>query len=193
MSQQETPLSPTTEGKLAIILELVASNDAEADPALISAIGRETVVSLQQDGYTWRPVYTGQRGGPFLVEVIHTLGETAASVWANRAGIEEALNDSSALVTIFGGVLAVIKRLSHSCEQKAGTDESQSHPPVKIEVEIDGAQISVEAPDVTQADAALTLARRFIAAHPREATQVNSKSKVKVQGHISPRLRRRRK
>ncbi len=176
MDEQGTLPSLWTSYVVVITLELVADEE-EVDPALITAIGRETATTLQHDGSTLRPVYTGQRGGPFIVEVVQAVEQAAVQVWSNRAAIEEGLNDLSALVTIFSAALPIIKRLH----------------PVKISIEIDGTRLAVEAADLAQAAAALTLAQQFHTAHPKEAAKINPKSQVKVQGRVPRKPRRRRK
>ena len=187
MDEQGTFPSSWTSDAMVITMELVADEE-EGDPALITAIGRETATTLQRDGSTLRPIYTGQRGGPFIVEVVQAVEQ----VWSNRAAIEEGLNDLSALVTIFSAALPIIKRLCHAHKQQVGKDESLAHP-VKISIEIDGALLVVEAADVAQAAAALILAQQFHSAHSKEATKVNPKSQVKVQGRVPRRPPRRRK
>ena len=191
MDEQGTLPSLWTSYVVVITLELVADEE-EGDPALITAIGRETATTLQHDGSTLRPVYTGQRGGPFIVEVVQAVEQAAVQVWSNRAAIEEGLNDLSALVTIFSAALPIIKRLCHAHEQQVGKDESLAHP-VKISIEIDGARLAVEAADLAQAAAALTLAQQFHTAHPKEAAKINPKSQVKVQARVPHKPRRRRK
>ncbi len=182
---------PTGPNAMSIILELVPASD-ETNPALVNATGRAVVDSLQHDGYTLRPVYTAQRGGPFLVEVVNAITQAATFVWANRTSFEEALNDTSALVTIMSGAIPLIKRMVHAHEVQVGKDEEAIRP-IKISLMIDGAQIEVEAKDIAQADAALALAKQFAAAHTHAAKQVSARSKTQVQGRIPPKPRRRRK
>src|SRR5260221_8981025 len=191
MGEQNTPRSSATTDAMVITFELIA-DEAEGDPALINAVGRDTVTSIQRDGSIVRPVYTGQRGGPFIVEIIHAIEQAMVQLWTNRAAIEEGLKDISTLVTIFNAVLPLIKHLRHAHEHQVGKDESQAHP-VKIAVEIDGAPLTVEASDVTEADATLALAQRFLTAHPKEAAHVTPKSRVKVQGRVPRKPHRRRK
>jgi len=64
MDEQGTLPSSWTSDAVVITLELMADEE-EGNPALITAIGRETATTLQRDGSTLRPVYTGQRGGAF--------------------------------------------------------------------------------------------------------------------------------
>src|SRR5260221_14338053 len=112
MDEQGTLPSLWTSYVVVITLELVADEE-EVDPALITAIGRETATTLQHDGSTLRPVYTEQRGGPFIVEVVQPVEQAAVQVWSNRAAIGEGLNDLSALGTIFRAALPLTRHLCH--------------------------------------------------------------------------------
>jgi hypothetical protein len=193
MNQQASHPSSETAESLVITLELVPDKEEDdQDPAFLSALGRDTAKILQRDGYILHSVYTGQRGGPFLVEVVTTASQVATQVWDNRAIIEEVINDSAALITIFSFVVPIIKRLFHIHERHVGKDESQAHP-ITIVVEVDRARIAVAAADVTQADAALAAARRFATNYPQTASQATTSSKVTMQGRIPHRPRRRRK
>lgn len=177
--------------EVTIPFELVEEEQAN-DPALVSAIGRDTIEALQHTGYSVRPVYIGQQGGAFLVEVVTTVTHLATLAWDYRAVAEEVVNDLSSLVTIFSVVVPLLTKMLHSHEQRVGKEESVSNS-VKIALEIDGTPFVIEAPDVTQAEAALTLAMQFRDAHPTVAAQVTTKSKVKVQGRVPARKRRRRR
>jgi hypothetical protein len=73
-----------------------------------------------------------------------------------------------------------------------GKEESVARP-IKIMVEIDGASLVIEASDVMQANAALKLALKYRSEHPTTATQVTTKSKIKVQGQMPARKRRKRR
>src|SRR5579884_951034 len=95
--------TPEAPEELVMTLELVADED-EGDPALVNAVGRDTVAALQQEGDTVRPVYTGQKGG-FLVEVVTMVTQLATIAWDNRAVAGEVIADLSGLVTIFAAVL----------------------------------------------------------------------------------------
>lgn len=191
MAQRDPVSLPTTSKPPNIILELMPESD-ETSPALVNEIGRAVVEALQRDGYELRPVYTGTRGGPFLVEVVNAIGQAASYVWANHAAIEEVINDTSALVTIMGGVIPLIRRLVHAHETQVGAEEARVRP-IKVTVIIDGSFIEVEAQDAEQVDAALAAAKKFATAHPQIAPHVSAKSKTTVQGRIAGKPRRRRK
>ncbi len=181
--------TPEVPEELVMTLELVA-DEGEGDPALVNAVGRDTVAALQQEGDTVRPVYTGQKGG-FLVDVVMTVTQLATIAWDNRAVAGEVIADLSGLVTIFAAVLPKLKQLLHVHEQRVGKEESTRNP-MKIVIEIDGVPFNIEPSDVMQDDAARKLTLQFRSAHPTVASQVTTKSKVKVQGRIPTRKRRRR-
>lgn len=191
MTQRDPSSFPATTEPLGIILELAPESD-ETSPALVNEAGRAVVETLQRDGYDLRTVYTGTRGGHFIIEVVDAVTQVASYVWANRAPIEEALNDIGALVTIMSGVIPLVRRVSHAHETQVGKDEAAIRP-IKISVVIDGASIEVEAQDVAQADAALVVAQKYATAHPQIARQVSVKSKTTVRGRIQGKPRRRRK
>jgi hypothetical protein len=174
--------------ELVMTLELVA-DESEGDPALVNAVGRDTVAALQQEGDSVRPVYTGQKGG-FLVEVVMTVTQLATIAWDNRAVAGEVIADLSGLVTIFAAVLPKLKQMLHAHEQRMGKEESVNNP-MKIVIEIDGVPFNIEPSVVKQDDAASKLTLQFHSAHPLVAPQVTTKSKVKVQGRVPMRKRRR--
>jgi hypothetical protein len=174
--------------ELVMTLELVA-DESEGDPALVNAVGRDTVAALQQEGDMVRPVYTGQKEG-FLVEVVTMVTQLAITAWDNRAVAGEVIADLSGLVTIFAAVLPKLKQMLQAHEQRVGKEESTSNP-MKIVIEIDGVPLSIGPSDVMQDGAAHTLALQFRSANPIVAPQVTTKSKVKVQGRVPTRKRRR--
>jgi hypothetical protein len=180
MSHQPKSVSP--EG-FSIKLEIVPEDPHNADLALIDAIGRDTSDTLRRDGCTIEPIYTGQRGG-FLVDV---LIPTLTAIWAQKDVI---LADGSALVTILMPVVLIIKHLLDVQEKRLGK-ESMQQSAIKITVEIDGEPISVEAPDLQTADAAMKLARRFQSQHPTVSKKATKDSKLKIRARVSKRHLRR--
>jgi len=191
MTQRDPASFPATAEPMSILLELVPESD-ETSPALVNETGRAVVETLQHDGYDLHPVYTGTRGGPFMVEVVNAITQVASYMRANHTTIEEAINDTSALVTIMSGVVPLIKRVFQAHETQVGTDEARDRP-IKVSVVIDGASIEVEAQNAVQVDAALAVARKFVAQNPQTARQVSAKSKTMVQGHLPSKPRHRRK
>jgi N-acetyl-anhydromuramyl-L-alanine amidase AmpD len=191
----QTSMAHTSEvpEEVVMTLEFVTAGQ-ESDPALVNAVGRETAETLRLQGYTLRPVHTEQKekGGGFLIEVVITITQLAATAWDHRAVAEEVIADLSGLIAIFGAIVPALKQAFHAHERQVGKQESVDSP-ISIALEIDGAPLLVTAPDVAQLEAALKLAQRFCASHPTVARQVTSKSKVKAQGRVPARKRRPRR
>ena len=173
---------------LVLELEFVPEDEHDADPIAVGEISRDVLAALEKNGYTVQPVYTGQRGGP-LFEVILFLTTMATDAWAQKDII---LADTSALVTIFGAVIPIAKHLLKAHEKRASRDNTEKSP-IKITAEIDGVLISIEAPDMESADAAMKLAKRFQTNHPVVAAKVLPQSKVRVTGHVPKNQPRRRR
>src|SRR5258708_25291318 len=68
-------IPPTT-----VLLELLPSDANIADLALITAIGTEVAAHLRDQGDIVQPVYSEQRGGELLLQII-------SGVWANKDSI----------------------------------------------------------------------------------------------------------
>lgn len=172
------------------MLELIPDQPEESDPAFIHAIGRDTVEALQHDGITVQPVYTGQQGGAFLVEIITVVSQLATAAWDHRTVIEEALNDSSALVTLSGLILTIIHRVTRAYERRVGHAESVAHP-LKIIIALDEDSITIETSNLPQAQDMITkLVQQFQNIH--SSTKVSSPNKLKIQPKI-PKKRTRGK
>lgn len=178
--------------QMTVVLEIEPENPKDADIALVDAVRRDVIDVLQRNNYHVRFPYTGQRGGVTPIEVYTTVTNAATYVWAHKDVVEETMNDISALITIFGGVIPVIKHVFEANEQRVLKEQIPSQS-IKIATTIDGASISVEAPDLEKAEAALLLARRFQSQHPTVAAKVTTKSKIKVKGNVPKRQARRRK
>ena len=168
-----------------ITLEIVSDNSHDSDPALVDAVGRDAIDALSRDGFTIKPVYTGERGG-FIVDVLIPLLTTT---WTNKDII---LGDGSALVTLITPIFTLIQHLRAAYEKRIGKDAFQQTP-IKISVEISGVPISIEAPDLETAEGAMMLARRFQTHHPTVASRVTLQSSIKVKGTVPKRPSRRRR
>lgn len=179
--------------EFVVALELVTEEN-ERDAALINTIGHATVTALLREGYTSKQsVYTGQKGiESFFVELVAVAQQITMFTENNHAAIAEALADLSGLITIIGGIIPILKRMQEVYKKQRGRIENTAHP-LKMTIEIDGAPLIIEAFDINQANAALKLAQEYQAAHPTKATQVNTRSKVKVHGQIPARKHRRRR
>src|SRR5437016_5900768 len=101
-----------------IMLEVVPGDLHDSDLELVIAVGRDTAKALLDDGYTIKPVYTGQRGG-FLIDIVMPL---LAAAWSQKDVI---LADGSALVTIFTPVVLIAKYLHEAHERRVGKDSVQ--------------------------------------------------------------------
>ena len=86
----EQPYRAEKAQSLSIILEIVPADVQDPDPAAVSAAGRSIVSNLEQEGYTIKPVYTGQRGGIELLfqVVLQTAQTVGADVWAQKDSID---------------------------------------------------------------------------------------------------------
>ena len=168
--------------ELRITLELVSEGVSELDLSVISAIGRDFVSSLQHEGYLVGPSDTSSktRGGELLVDIIQNLSNVATNAWIHREMFENLLSDASSLITICGGVTAVLQHMVETYKKRAipGND------PLKITLEIEGKTVSVEASDVEQADAALKLARKYAIDYPDATRKITSQSKTKIKGTL---------
>lgn len=136
-------LTPGSSQAFTLLLEFSPEQVDERDPAFIHAIGRDTVEALQKDHITVQPVYTGQQGGDFLVEIVTAIGQLASSAWNHRTIIEEVMNDSSTLVALASFICTIIKKVKQSYEKHVGHEESVAKP-ISLTFELDGASLTVE-------------------------------------------------
>ncbi len=179
--------------QMMVILEIEPEDSSDADIALVDAVRRDVIDALQHDNYRVQFPYTGQRGGVTPIEVYTAVTNAATYAWAHKDVIEETMNDTSALITIFTGIIPLVKHVLKANEQRALKEQIPPQP-IKIATIIDGVSIVVEAPDLEQAEeAVLLLARRFQLQHPTVAAKVTPKSKVKVKGNVPKRQARRRR
>jgi hypothetical protein len=185
----------TEESSLAKSLHIILELDGD-DPAFTNSVGLDMVTTLQDEGYSIEPVYTGQRGG-LLVEIGMTLAQALMFVKDNHAAISEGIQDLGGLVGIFTGVAPLCKQMLHATAKHTqtglATTGATAPVPIKITVEIDGHPISVEAADLEQAKAAIILAHQFATAYPAVAKQASpATSKVKAHGQITRPPRQKR-
>ncbi len=103
--------------------------------------------------------------------------EKTQTAWTNRDII---LSDGSALVTLLTPVVLIAKYLHEAHERRVAKGANQQSL-IKITAEIDGAPISIEAPDLETAKAALELAGHFQTQHPMVANETISKSRERTQ------------
>ncbi len=175
----EQQVTSTTPQQIKFDIEIIPENAHEADPALLSAVGRDTIDALRRDGYIVEQpeVYTGEKGvGEILFQVIVWLENIPTEVWMHR----DVADLLSALCSIFGTIIPAAKHLLASYQHR--TSRNYEHvSPIKISVEIDGAAISVEAPDLEQAETAMKLAQHFYDKHPTITQKVVHQNQVNVK------------
>src|SRR2546423_11453094 len=126
-------------GTFTFTLEVRPADANDSDPALVSAVGSDVASIYRARGETVEPVYTGQRGGEFLVQIT-TLLTTA---WVNK---EIILSDVSALVSILTPLVLAARYLWNAYERRVGKDRAQQHP-IAITIEVNDITMKVEATD----------------------------------------------
>ena len=169
---------------LSITLEVISDDPNEGATAETYAVGRDTADALRNDGYIIQPVYTGRRGGGFLVDVVYP---ALTTLWTQK---EVILADLSALVTILTPVVGVVQHLRTAHEQRVGKEAARQHP-LKITVEIDGATISLESFNQEDDVRAEQLARQLLAAHPH--LQLTPQTRPKVTSRVPKAQQRKRR
>lgn len=195
MTQQQTG----QEQRRPIILEIVAEDEHDVDPAAIGEVGRGILDEVKRDGYAVEPVYTGQRGGPdLLFEIFTQLHNAAQVVGIDMFAQRDVVGEIANLITIFVGVSPLAMKIfkareKHEAKQAVvtGTPPAQEQHPVKISVMIDGEPITVEAANFQDAEALLELAKRFHSAHPK--VNATPQSQVKIQASVPKKPQRRRR
>lgn len=108
MSFQPTDSNPLY---LLVQLEILPEQVDDADLALVSAVGRDTIDELQHIGYQAHLVPTGKRGGDVLVDVVTTLTTIATNAWANKEIIERVITDIGSLVTVCTRIVPLVELL----------------------------------------------------------------------------------
>ncbi len=164
------------EQNLHLQFELVPATE-HADPATVGEVARDVADMLRKDVYIVEPAYTGTRGGTVFEIVL----EFAQNAWDNK----------ELLIVLFGVAKPIAECLKERLNP-SNTPEPMQIPAQssKITIAVDGAQITVEAPDaVTAAE----LAQQFQHAHPAIAAKVTPQSTITVTGHVPPKSRSRRR
>ena len=186
-----------TTSTLPIILMLSPEGSSEADIALVTAIGLDTLQELRAIGDRIETPQSSKttRGGDFIVTVITTITQLASGAWAHRETAEQLINDANSLVSLCTGAVApIILALAHAHKKQKGTGSTNNEPQLmRVTVEIDHKQVTVEAVDEKQIEAGLRIAQQFYARYPQEAVRVSSKSQVKIQGHLPAQKQRKRR
>src|SRR5437588_10068326 len=94
--------------QITLTLEITPTDAQYPDFALIGVVGRDLSDQIRHQGHKVQPVYTEQRGGNFLVDIILWIGPFLEQVWTQK---EIILADGSALVTILGAAVGLRRYL----------------------------------------------------------------------------------
>jgi hypothetical protein len=165
---------------ITIELEFLPENEHDPNPAAVSEAEYTIVSTLKQNGYTVQPIYTGKRGD-FLFAIPLVLPLIGQAIAANK----------DLLIELLKTIEPIIEYIFKDRDKKAPADKTQ--PPVKVDITIDGASISVEAPDVESAERLVKLANKFRSTHPTIAQNITPQSKVKITNRVpKPQQRHRR-
>ena len=165
-------LLPTT-----FLLEFSPIDTSDADPALISAVGRDVVMRLREQGETIQPVYNGQRGGDLLLQVV-------SAAWMNR---DILMSDLSSLVTILTPVVLITQHIRQAYRKRVGEEAAQQQP-VTITLEVNGLILKVETDSATDAtDIATKLAQHILTQSLLSNEQTIRPLTPKVKAHIPKR------
>ncbi len=195
MTQQQTG----QEQRRPIILEIVAEDERDVDPAAIGEVGREILDEVKRDGGTVEPVYTGQRGGPdLLFEIVNYVQTTAQMFGADVFAQRDVIGETASLLAIFEFARPLAMKIFNAREKHEAkqavvttTPPVQEQHPVKISLVIDGEPITVEAANFKDAEAMLELAKKFHSAHP--SVNATPQSQVKIQASVPKKPQRKRR
>lgn len=155
-----------------------------ADKAFAEKMGSEVVSQLKQEGYTIALPETTRKGGELVVLAGYVVNE----IWQHRQEIEQAINVSTSLYTVYQAVAGICRSILRS-HKKLDTDGASC----KITIVIDDASMTIETKNVPENDAALALAQRFAELHPAVAKRAGPHSKVHVQNRLPNRTSRKSK
>ena len=183
---QEQQAGP--EQERPIILEIVAEDEHDVDPAAIGEVGRGILDEVKRDGYAVEPVYTGQRGGPdLLFEIFTQLHHAAQVVGTDVFAQRDVVGELANLMTIFVSVSPLAMKIfqareKHEAKQAVitGTPPVQDQHPVKLSMVINEIPIRVEADNLKDAEAMFELAKKTALAHPNMHATPQSQVKLKV-------------
>jgi hypothetical protein len=168
-------------------LEVLPVDASDTDPALVSALGRDVIDIFREQGETVEPVYTGERGGEFLVQITTLL--TAA--WVNKDII---LSEMSALVSILTPLVLAARSLRHAYEQRIGKPLAQQKP-LTITIEIHGITMKVETTDQKDAVALATELAQHLQAQQvaGQAETLTIPTNAKIRAGVPKRPTRKRR
>lgn len=168
------------------LVEILPEDASDADPALISALGRDITAFFREQGNTIEPIYTGERGGEFLTQI----GTLLTAAWTNK---ELILSDLSALMSILTPLMLAAHHLWQAYEQRVGKDDAKQHP-LTITIEINGVTMKVEALDHRDVQIiAAELAQQFQEQQAAGNPSGPAHASAKIQASVPKRPTRKRR
>jgi hypothetical protein len=185
MSVQK-PLNPAE--LPTIQFEIVAEGGRDSDPAAAGVVARGLAEGLRQEGYSVQPAYTGEKGGTVYELLLQELLPPAI------LAIHLAWSHKETLINLFKAIGPLVEQVVKKQDQH-----------LKLEVTVDGASISVEAPSLKTTEHLTELgqknaeqlmelvAHNFEVQHPQIAEKVTPRSSLKVTVSVPPPPSRRRK
>lgn len=172
-----------------ITIELEPENVDEWRALNVTRLGQNFIRMLSHSDYT--VLYDGDeqvRGvDTFVIHVLMELTHAATYLWDQRAAIEQGMQYTATTISVCTGIVELLQHLKEAHKKQPGA-ESQG---ITFVIEVDGKKVTVQAPEVEEAEAALKLAQRLFA-NASANKQVTSKSKVKVSGRVSSSSRKTR-
>ena len=171
---------------MTFLLEILPADLDDADPALISTLGRDMTAFFREQGDTVEPVYTGKRGGEFLVQI----GTFLTTTWVHK---ELILSDLSALMSTLTPLVLAVRHLQHIYEQRLGKDHAQQNPLV-ITIEVNGVAVKVEAANSQDVQTLAAELIRQLQMQPATGdTLAQSHTHMKIRAHAPKRPVRKRR
>lgn len=163
-NEHSTPIQHMT-----IRLEVLPEDEHQADIAEIDEIGRNVVDDLRRNGYTVRPTYTGEMGGPVFDIIIQTY---------------HIIHDNEELLAaLFASVAATLTLINE--HNKREEKEKTNHVPNSVEISFPMADkdkpLTIQTPDV---EMAITILEKLKGTCSKEIKAVapltNAKIRIKV-------------
>ncbi len=163
-------------------LVLAPADEREPDPAELTRVGQQIVGTLEREGWTVTPLYTGQRGGEVILQLVNQgLQIIETDVMAQQAAIGVLAN----LCTIIATLLPPVQHLFHIHQHPVTKPQAAAEAPLTITLTIDGASLTLTSADVAGDQRAMQLAERFLREHP--SVTVTPQSQITLQTRVPKR------
>lgn len=176
-----------------ILLEIVAEDERDADPAAIGEVGRLILDEVRQNGFAIESMYKGQRGGlALLFEILLHVQNTAQAIGVDIYNDRDVIANLAKIVGYISPIaMFALNVRKKQMEKQATTKSPVEEPSIKIHLVIDSKSILVEATDLKDAESMLELAKKFHLAHPDVNT--TPQSQVKIQASVPKKQHRKRR